>query len=146
MAVTGKVYAQIMASAFDKEIDIDADTLKVLLTTSTHTIDQDAHDYHADITNEHANGNGYTTGGASLGSVTFGYTAGTNTWAHDAADVSWTTATITARHAHEYDSTPGSSATNPLMSYQDFGADFSSSAGTFTIAWASAGIFTIVVS
>ncbi|MGD9889704.1 MAG: hypothetical protein AB7R89_25725 [Dehalococcoidia bacterium] len=146
MAVTAFVYSQIMGTAFDEEIDILADTLKVLLATSSHTPDQDADDYHADVDNEVANGNGYTTGGETLGSVTFAYTAGTNTWAHDAADTSWASSSFTARYAIEYDSTPGSSATNPLMSFQNFGGDFTTSSGTFTVAWNASGLWTITIS
>ena len=32
---------------------------------------------------------------------------------------------------------------DPLIAYIDFGADYSSSNGTFTIAWNASGIFTI---
>ncbi len=49
---------------------------------------------------------------------------------------------MTARYAVIYDTTPGSSATDPLIAYVDFGSDQSSSAGTFSIVWDAAGIFT----
>ena len=41
---------------------------------------------------------------------------------------------------HVYDDTLTS---DPLIAYIDFGADYSSSNGTFTIAWNASGIFTI---
>lgn len=144
MAVSAKFYGKAFLSAFNKEIDLNSDTIKVALATSTYTPDQDAHDYFNDITNE-VSGTGYTAGGATLGSAAVSYTGGTNTFAFDGADVSWTTSTITARYAIVYDSTPGTSATNPLICYVDFGADVSTTAGTFSIVWDSAGLCTVTV-
>lgn len=64
----------------------------------------------------------------------------------DAADASWASATITARYAVVYDSTPGSNATNPLLFLVDFGSDVSSTAGAFTIQWSAAGIYRLFYS
>lgn len=144
MAVTAKVYGLAAKSFANKEIDWDSDTIKVMLTTSSYTPDQDAHDYKDDVTNE-VSGTGYSAGGATLGSKSATYTAGTNTLALDAADVAWTTATLTARYAVIYDASPASDATRPLIAYVDFGANQSVSASTFTIAWAAGGIVTFVV-
>ena len=143
MAVTAKWYGNAFLKALNKEIDWDTDTIKVQLHTSSYTPDPDAHDYHADLTNEVANGNGYTTGGATLANKTIGYTGGTNVVKLDGDDVSWAAATITARYAVIVDTTPGSSATNPVLGYVDFGADVASTAGTFAITWHADGIFTI---
>lgn len=76
---------------------------------------------------------------------------GTVTWAEcgagihqfDAADVSWTSSTITGRYAVIYDSTPGSDATRPLIGLVDFGADQTTNNGTFAITWDALGIFVI---
>lgn len=144
MAVTAKLYGSFPAKLANKEIDYDSDTIKVALCTSAYTPDQDVHDYFNDITNEVV-GTGYTAGGATLASKTVTYTAGTNTQAFDAADTSWTTATITARFAIIYDATPGTAATNPLIGYVDFGADVTSTAGTFLITWDAAGLFSLAV-
>lgn len=145
MAVSNKWYGLAFKSAFNKEIDFNSDTIKVALVTSSYTFDQDAHDYFNDITNE-VTGTGYTAGGATLGSPTVTYTGGSNTLALDGADVSWTTSTITARGAVVYDSTPATDATRPLICFVDFGADVSTTAGTFQISWDAAGIATVVVS
>jgi hypothetical protein len=145
MAVSAAYYGNYFKAVANKEIDLDTDTIKVMLTTSTYTPNQDTHDYKDDITNE-ISGTGYTATGATLGTKTSTYTAGTNTWAFDAADAVWTTATFTARYAVVYDATPGTDATRPLICYIDFGADQSVSAGTFTIAWAAGGICNVVVS
>jgi hypothetical protein len=61
----------------------------------------------------------------------------------DAADTAWTSSTITARYAVIYDATPGTDATRPLIAYVDFGADVSTTAGTFTLTYDSAGLVTV---
>lgn len=144
MAVTAFVYGALIDHLAQKRIDIDTDTIKVALCTSTYTPNQDTHDFFNDITNE-VTGTGYTAGGATLTSVTWAYTSGTNTWKFDAADTSWASSTITARYAIIYVDTAGASSTDPLIAYVDFGADVSTTAGTFTITWESAGIFTVTV-
>lgn len=144
MAIVAAWYGKAMLSLANKEVDIDSDTLKVMLCTSSYTPNQDTHQYKSDVTNE-VSGTGYTATGATLGSVTITYTAGTNVVMIDAADTSWTTSTITARTAVVYDSTPGSDATRPLLCYQKSDADIISTAGTFTITWNAAGICTITV-
>lgn len=145
MAVTAKAYSLLLKSAFNKEINITGDTLKVMLCTSGYTPDQDTHQYKSSVTNE-VTGTGYTAGGATLGSVTWTYNTSTNVYTLDAADTSWTTSTITARYAVIYDSTPSTDATRPLVGYVDFGADVPSSAATFSLAWDANGILAFTVS
>jgi hypothetical protein len=144
MAVTAFLYGSAIPKAFNKEIDLDTDTIKVALCTSTYTPAQDTHDYFNDITNE-VTGTGYTAGGATLASKTVTYTAGTNVFKFDAADTAWTTSTITARYAIVYGST-GTASTSPLICYIDFGENITSTEGTFTIQWDAGGIFTVTVS
>jgi len=142
MAVTAKVYGLAQTSFANKLIDWDSDTIKVMLCTSTYSPNQDTHQFKSDVSNE-VSGTGYTAGGATLGSCTTTYTGATNVLALDAADTSWATSTITARYAVIYDSTPATDATRPLIAYVDFGADVSSTGGTFQITWDSAGIVTL---
>lgn len=142
MAVTSKWYSKAFDAAFKKKIDVSADTFKAMLVTSSYVFDQDAHDFKDDITGE-VTGTGYTAAGATLASVTFNYNASTNTFAFDAADVAWGSSTITARGMVIYDATPGTDATRPLMIFIDFGADVSTTAGTLTITFDSAGIATV---
>lgn len=144
MAVTAKFYGLVFSSAFNKEIDFNSDAIKVMLCTSTYTPNQDTHQYKSSVTNE-VTGTGYTAGGATIATPSFSYTAGTNVFAIDGGDVSWASSTITARYAVIYDSTPATDATRPLIAYVDFGADVSSSAGTFSITWDAAGIATVTV-
>lgn len=141
---TGKLYGLVFTQLWNKEIDFDTDTIKVMLTTSTYVPDQDVHNFKDDVTNE-ITGTGYTATGETLGSKTVTYTAGTNKHVLDGADVPWATATFTARIAVIYDASPASDATRPLIGYQDFGGDETVSAATFTIQWAAAGIVEITV-
>lgn len=142
MAVTAKMYGPFLQSLANKEVDLDSDTLKVMLCTSAYTPNQDTHRYKSDITNEIA-GTGYTAGGVTLTSVAVTYTGATNTLMLDSADPSWPSSTITARYAVYYDSSPASDATRPLISYVDFGADVSSTAAAFTLQLDPAGIVTL---
>ena len=139
MAVTAKAYGSLLAALFAGSVNWGSDTIKVALCTSAYTPDQDNHDFFNDITNE-VTGTGYTAGGATLASKTSTYTAGTNTTAIDAADVTWASSTITARYAVIYKST-GTASTSPLIGYVDFGADITSTAGTFAVTETSAFLF-----
>lgn len=145
MAVTAYVFGQFLDHLAQKRIDLDSDTVKVALVGSGWTPNQDTMDYFDDVTNQ-VTGTGYTAGGATLTGVTWSYTAGTNTWKFDAADVSWPSSTVTARYAVIYVDTAGAASADPLIAYVDFGADVSSTAGTFSIVWDAAGIFQITVS
>jgi len=87
-------------------------------------------------------GTGYTAGGAALASKTLTESP-TGTIMFDAADVAWSTSTITnARCALVYDNTLAGKNAIALV---NFGADYSTTAGTFTIQWATSGIFTLDV-
>lgn len=122
-------------------IDLDTDTIKVALVTSTYTPDQDAHDFFNDVTNE-VSGTGYTAGGSALTTKAVTADNTDNEGVFDADDVSWTTSTITARGAVLYKDT-GVSSTSALIAYLDFGSDKISTAGTFTISWNAEGILNL---
>ncbi len=81
----------------------------------------------------------------TLGSKTSTYDGTNNVIVLDAADVTWSSSTITARYAVVYDDTPATAGTKPLIGYVDFGSDQSSTNGNFTITWDSTGIVRITV-
>jgi hypothetical protein len=138
---TAKVYGLALQSALNAEIDFDTDTIKCMLTTASYVPDQDAHRYKSSVTNE-VTGAGYTAGGTTLTGKTVTYTAGTNTFMIDAADPTWTTATISAiRYAVFYKDT-GTAGTSPLLSYVDFTTDQAVGGGTFIVVLNAAGIAT----
>lgn len=108
------------------------DTIKMSLHTSTYAPNQDTDSYFNNATNELSTAGGYTAGGATLASKTLTYDGPTNTTRFKAADVTWATATFTARYAVIYKST-GTSTTSKLMGYVNFGADQSPSGVDFTV-------------
>ena len=107
-------------------IHLAADTYKIALFTSAASLDAATAAYSS--TNEVANGNGYTTGGATLSGFTTG-NSGTTAWIDFTTDPSWSNATITARGALIYNS----SRSNKAVAVIDFGADKTSTNGTFLI-------------
>lgn len=115
--------------------------INVALVLSGYSPNIDTHDYFNDITNE-ASGAGYTAGGITLSSTTVILDTTDDEAAFDAADITWSTSTITARGAVLYRNT-GNSATSPLIAYFDFGSDQVSSAGNFTITWNSEGLLNL---
>lgn len=84
-------------------------------------------------TNEVANSGTYSAGGGSLTNVT--PTSTSTTAFTDFADLSFTSATITAYGALIYNS---SAAGNPTVCVLDFGGAKTSTAGTFTIVFPTA--------
>jgi hypothetical protein len=119
---------------------LEAETHKVLMVTDTYTPNYDTHDFRDDVTNE-VTGTGYTTGGVALTATEITLAAGVLTY--DAADVSWAASTIAGAMGAVGYFNVGTAATDQLVFLSDFVSAASSSAGTFTIQWAAAGIFTL---
>ena len=140
-----KLYGNFLKQALNKEIDWDTDTIKVALLSSSYTPNQDTHDYFDDVSANEVTGTGYTTGGITLASKTSTYDGTNNVIVLDAADVTWSSSTITARYAVVYDDSGASAASKALIGYVDFGSDQSSTNGNFTITWDSTGIVRITV-
>ena len=86
-----------------------------------------------------SSGTGYTAGGKALTSVT--WTQATNVLHFKAANLTWTTVTVTAYGDLVYDTTTGH--TNSGLCYNYFGGQFTSSGGTFTVTWSATGIFKV---
>lgn len=102
-------------------------TFKLALYTSSATMDATTTAYSS--TNEVANSGTYSAGGGTLTNVT--PTASGTTALTDFSDLAFTSATITARGSLIYNSTAGGNA----VIINDFGADKTSTAGTFTIVF-----------
>jgi hypothetical protein len=127
----------------DGTIDLDTHTFKVMLVSSAYTFSA-AHTVKADITNELSTANGYTAGGATLGSVTWGHSGGTATF--DAADTVWTASggSITARRAVIYDDTAASDELVASVLLDTTPADVTATdTNTLTLQWHASGIFTL---
>ena len=135
------IYNSFKRDIMNGSIDLDTDTIKVALVTSTYTVNQDTHVDFGDITNEVV-GTGYTARGGALDNKTVTVDNTDNEGVFDADDETWSTSTITARGAVIYlDS--GTDATSYLICYLDFTTDQSSSAGDFTIQWGTEGILNL---
>jgi hypothetical protein len=114
-----------------------ADTMKIALYTNSATLDATTTIY---TTSGEVVGTGYTAGGNTLTGNAIS-SGGTTAWL-TFSDSSWTTATITnARGALIYDS----SQSNAAIAVLDFGADKTSTAGTFTVQMPVAAASTALI-
>lgn len=130
-----------MCTSFKKELLFGvhdfangADTFKLAMYTNSASFDAATTTYTA--TNE-VSGTGYSAGGGSLTNVDPSVPSGT-TAITDFQDLTFSTATVTARGALIYNSTPNTtsiSVTDPTVIVLDFGGDKTSTAGDFTIVF-----------
>ncbi len=124
MAITQAIPDSFKTDIFTG-VHTSTDVYKMALYTSAATMDKTTAAY--STTNEVV-GTGYTAGGTTMSG--FAVTLSGDTSVMDwTTDPSWTTATITARGALIYNS----SKSNKAMYVIDFGADKTSTAGTFTV-------------
>jgi|SRR5210317_376063 len=135
MAFTGN----FMCTSFKQELMVGThnfttstgDTFKLALYDNNASFTAATTAYTA--TNEVGDSGSYAAGGGSLTNVT-PTTSGT-TALTDFADLEFTSATITARGALIYNSTASG---DPTVAVLDFGADKTSTTGTFTIQFPTA--------
>ena len=131
MAITAAFPTQAKAD-FLGGVHLSTDVYKMALYPSAATLDATTATYSS--TGEVANGNGYTTGGATLS----GFSTGTNGTQGNLTFTSptWPTSSITARGAVIYNT----SKTNKVIAVLYFGAaDIVSTNGTFTVTLPTAG-------
>jgi len=123
-------------------IDLDLETHKVAMFTDSVTpnFSTDTAYGSAPYNANEVSGTGYTAGGTALTTTALSESpTGTIKW--DADDTSWSTSTITnAKFALIY---ADALAGNNVIVGINFGSNFSTTAGTFTIQWASGGILTL---
>ena len=113
-------------------------TLKIALYTSSASLGATTATYN---NSNEVSGTGYTAGGATLSSQAVAYDSSNQVAYFDAADPAWTTASITARGALIYNNTKS----NASIAVLDFGSDYTSTAGTFTIQLPSAAYNTAII-
>ena len=131
MAITSAI-----ATSFKQELLVEghnltngADTLKLALYTSSATLGAGTTAY---VTTGQGTGTNYTAGGSALTNVT-PTTSGT-TAIVDFADLTFGTATVTARGCLIYNT----SNSNKAICAIDFGGDKTSTAGDFTVVFPAA--------
>ena len=131
MAITSAI-----ATSFKQELLVgthnftasSGNSFKLALYTSSATLGAATTAY---VTTGQASGTNYTAGGSALTSVT-PTTSGT-TAVCDFADITFGTATVTARGCLIYNDTPSDKAVCAI----DFGGDKTSTAGDFTVVFPS---------
>ena len=135
MAIT-----QAVATSFKKQLLEGAhdfrsggDTIKIALYTNSASLDASTTAY---TTSNEASGTGYSAGGQELTKVA--PTSSGTTAFIDFADETFSTATITARGALIYNTTPTHTYTNPAIVVLDFGTDISAISGDLTIQFPTA--------
>lgn len=147
MAASIYIYDSFKEYMADGLIDMDGDTFKVALVSSTYT-PAPTHTKWADVsTYEATAANGYSAGGLTMGNTEWTRTTGTVKF--DATDSVWTASggSITARYAVIYDDTVAATATDALVAYvllDTSPANVTATTGnTLTLQWNSSGIFTL---
>ena len=137
MAIT-----QAMCTSFKQELlqgkhnftNSSGHTFKLALFTSSASLGAGTADY---STSNEASGTGYSAGGGTLTNVT-PTTSGTTAFT-DFANLTFSTATVTANGAMIYNTTSGGgSGTTDAVIILAFGGDKTSTAGDFTIQFPTA--------
>ena len=132
MAITQAMCTSFKEDLFQKEQDMDSDTIKIALYTSSASLDAATTAY--TTSGEVASGSGYTTGGETLTTPVIG-TSGTTAYV-DFDNPEWTSASFTTAGALIYnDTTAGKNAIAVL----NFGGDFTVTSGTFRIVFPTPG-------
>ena len=136
MAITQAMCTSFKEDLFQKEQDLDTDTIKIALYTSSATLGASTTAYTA--TNE-VSGTGYSAGGVTLTGATIG-TSGTTAYV-DFDDPEWASASFTTAGALIYNDTTAGDNSIAVLS---FGGDFTVTAGTFRIVFPAAGAAAII--
>jgi hypothetical protein len=128
----------------DGTFDLDTNTFKMALTTDAQALaatfaGTSTNAQYSDLTDEVANGGGYTTGGKTLAAT---WVRSTGTITFDCDDQAWTSSTITAKYAVIYADNAG---VDDLLCFceLDTGPGVSTVSGTLTVAINASGVFTL---
>ena len=132
MSITQAMCTSFKEDLFQKEQDLDTDSIKIALYTSSASLGAATTAY--TTSGEVASGGGYTTGGVVLANPVIG-TSGTTAYV-DFDNPEWTSATFTTAGALIYNDT---TAGDNSIAVLNFGGDFTVTAGTFRIVFPSPG-------
>ena len=154
-AMTTSFKAQLMLAVHDFRPtgDTGADTFKLALYTSSASLDANTTAYTS--SNEvSSSGTNYSAGGGALtnlGATAVNTNAETGVGFVDFGDLTFANATITARGALIYNTTPSANSnantalTNASVCVLDFGSDKTATAGDFTIIFPTATNTTAII-
>ena len=132
MAITQAMCTSFKEDLFQKEQDLDTDSIKIALYTSSASLGAATTAY--TTSGEVASGGGYTTGGVVLANPVIG-TSGTKAYV-DFDNPEWTSASFTTAGALIYNDT---TAGDNSIAVLNFGGDFTVTSGTFRIVFPAPG-------
>lgn len=142
MAMASGVFGLTLRDILDASqmaVHVGSDSFVMTLHTDTMTPDFNAWDFYADLTNELATAGGYTQNAKTMANVAVAAAAGFMTF--DADDTAWTSATFSSVRGRVVNDT--TIASDPLIVATTFGADYSVTAGTFTVQESANGIWRV---
>ncbi len=125
MAITQALCTSFKSEILDEQHDIEADTIKIALYTSSASLGASTTAYSSSNEISNTSGSAYSAGGATLGSAAVATDGTTGTI--EFADPSWTSASFTANGALIYNS----SNSNKAICVLAFGGDYTVTNGTF---------------
>ncbi len=143
MAITSAICNSFKQEILEAEHNFTAstgNTFKLALYDSDATLGAGTTAYSSSEEITNTSGTAYTAGGKALTSVT--PTLDSSTAVCDFADVSWTSASFTARGCLIYND---SHSTNASVCAIDFGGDKTATSGTFTIQFPAAAATTAII-
>ena len=154
-AMTTSFKAQLMLAVHDfrPSADTGADVFKLALYSSTASLDANTTTY-SSSDEVSSSGTNYTAGGGALtnlGATAVNTNASAGTGFVDFGDLTFANATITARGALIYNTTPSANSnantalTNAAVAVLDFGSDKTATAGDFTIIFPTATNTTAII-
>jgi hypothetical protein len=145
-----KVYGGAVEEINKGTLDLDTNTFRMVLVTSSYTPNQSTHtQWSSASANEVTAGGGYSTHGKLL-TCTVGRSGLVVTF--DCDDQTWSASTITAKYAiivKDADANAALASTDTLVAYCDLetgGGSVSTTSGNFVITIAAGGVFTATAS
>ncbi len=136
------IYDNFILHQFDGSglIDLDTDTIRIMLVRNSYIPSQATHEFRRDVTDE-VTGGGYSSGGMAVTGLTLSLGGGTTNWTGN--DVTWPQDAggfLNARYGILYKDTTVDS-TRRLIAFLNFGGNKTNVTGLFTIAIAANGGF-----
>jgi hypothetical protein len=131
--MANEIYNSFKREIMNGSVDLDTDTIKLMLVTSAYAPNVDTHTKRSDITNEVV-GSGYVAGGVTLANKSVSVDNALNKGVFTADPITLPSASITARGGVLYKSRGGLAAADEIIAYADFGADITSTNGDFNIS------------
>ena len=134
MALSGTKFNDFVDDLYKGNLNLSSDVIKLVLLNTAPVV---TNHVYSDLAGEVANGNGYTSGGATVGGTGVSNASGTESLA--ASAVEWTSNTGSLgpfRYFAYYDSTP---TVKTLLQFYDYGS-------TLTLNGANGDTFTVTPS